>query len=146
MSKKKIPVLIVERVNCRENFIFLSLLEYKKENYLCLIDNIDDTSISAYVFDHAEQNNLPMGSLLSLAVNWFYSKSEQYPVSVEFARHGMTELVAPIYKTFDLANVSRIVGHSFSFKQEKTKVKRKRITPLQEGIPIILRRQSQKSE
>lgn len=141
MAKKKIPDLDVERVNDRANMHFISLLEYRREEYLCIIDNIGPNEIGAYVLDFIEQEQIPASQFLSIVIEWFYSKSDKHPLSVEVARRGLTKAIAPIYKTFDTNYVSRIVGHAFQYdKMQKTKVKRRRITPIPEGIEIRLKK------
>lgn len=141
MPKKKIPDLKVEQVNARANHLFLSLLEYKRETYICVIDNVTQSEIGAYVLDYAEQERVPVAQFLSVVTRWFYSKSESHPLSIELARQGLTERMAPIYRSFDTAYVSRIIGQAFSYEGgQKTKVRRRRVIPIQEGIEIRLKR------
>ena len=137
MAKKRIPELKIEVVNDRANLLFMSLLEYKRETYLCIIDNITPTEIGAYVLDYAEQENIPVTKFLSIVTEWFYARSEKHPLSVELARHGLTEKIAPIYRTFDATYVARIVGQAFTYSgMAKSKVRRRRVVPIQEGIAI----------
>lgn len=137
MTKKRIPELKIEKINDQANLAYLALLEYKRENYLCVVDNISPTEIGAYVLDYAEQENIPVQDFLSIATRWFYSKSQDHPLSVEISKHGLTEILAPIYRTFDVHYVSRIVGNAFTFEaMNKTKVKRRRVIAMPSGIAI----------
>lgn len=137
MGKKKAPELNIETVNERANMIFLSLLEYRREQYLVIIDNITPTEIGAYVLDFAEQEEIHVSSLLSLATRWFYGRSEKHPFSVDISRMGLTNKVSLIYRTFDASYVSRVVGQGFTYDNTgKAKVKRRRVIPVQEGFPI----------
>lgn len=137
MAKKKIPELKVELINERGNLLYLALLEYKRENYLCIIDNVSQSEIGAYVLDYAEQENIPVQEFLSLVTHWFYSKSDNHPLSVEIASQGLTQLIAPIHRTFDTTYVSRIVGHAFVYEtMNKSKVRRRRVVPIPEGVAI----------
>lgn len=141
MTKKHLPELKVEVVNDRANLIYLSLLEYKREVYLCVIDNVTSSEIGAFVLDYAEQENINISNFLSVATRWFYSKSDEYPLSVELSKHGLTETLAPIYKTFDTTYVSRIIGHAFSYEHmRKSKVRRRRVVAIPESITIKLKR------
>lgn len=143
MTKKRAPSLKLELLNERGNLIYLSLVEYKRECYLCVIDNITADGINAFVLDYAEQENVKISAFLSLVTEWFYSASDRYPLSVELARRNLTEQLAPIYRTFDATYVSRIVGHAFSYDAlQKSKVKRRRVIPLPEGIPIKFKKSS----
>lgn len=141
MAKKKIPELKVELVKDRGNLLYLALLEYKREIYLCIIDNISPNEIGAYVLDYAEQENIPINEFLSAVTLWFYKASDKHPLSVELAQQGLTEALAPIYKTFDTTYVSRIVGNAFTYEGlTKNKVRRRRVIPIPEGIPIKLKK------
>jgi hypothetical protein len=141
MTKKRIPALKLELVNERGNLIYLSLLEYKREQYLCIIDNMTSSEIGAYVLDYAEQEDIPLQEFLSLVTKWFYGKSESRPLSVEIANYGLTERLTPIFRTFDTTYVTRIVGNAFAYNaMQKSKVRRRRVIPIPEGIEIKLRR------
>lgn len=141
MAKKKIPELKVELTSTTGNLVYLALLEYKRETYLVVVDNVTPTEIGAYVLDYAEQENIPLSEFLSVVTRWFYKASDTHPLSVELARQGLTSVLAPIYRTFDTTYVSRIVGNAFSFAgMQKNKVKRRRVIPLPEGIPIRLKK------
>lgn len=141
MAKKKIPTLKVEEINTKANLHFMCLLEYKRENYLCVIDNINEEVVGAYVLDYAEQESIIVKNFLSLVTEWFYSASEKFPLSVEIARRGLTEQLAPMYKTFDTSYVSRIVGNVFSYDAPTAaKVRRRRVIAIPEGIAIKLKK------
>ena len=141
MAKKRIPELKIEHVNDRGNYIFLSLLEYKRETYLCVIDQITLTEIGAYVLDFAEQENVPVQEFLSVVTQWFYSKSDDHPLSVEIAKQGLTERCAPLYRTFDTTYVARIVGQAFTYEgMNKSKVRRRRVVPIPEGVAVRLKK------
>lgn len=143
MAKKRIPDLKIEMVDQPVNLHIMALLEYKREQYLCVIDNISPTEIGAYVVDYAEQGNISVPDFLSVATYWFYSKSESCPLSIEVARQGLTEKLAPMYRTFDSNYVARIIGQAFSFKaMDSTKVRRRRVVPIPEGIAIKLKKPS----
>ena len=137
MAKKKIPELKIELINDRGNYIYMSLIEYKRELYLCIIDSVKPNEIGAYVLDYAEQCNIDLQKFFQFVTHWFYSKSDSHPLSVEFARVGLTEWAGPIYRTFDTTYVSRIVGQAFFYENiDKNRVRRRRVVPIPEGIEI----------
>lgn len=141
LAKKRIPELKVEFVSSKANHHVLSLVEYKRDLYLCVIDNVTQSEIGAYVLDYAEQENVPVAEFLSVVTQWFYSKSDTHPLSIELAKRGLTNTVASIYRTFDTTYVSRIVGNAFSFDdQQKSKVRRRRVIPIPEGVEVRLKK------
>lgn len=141
MAKKKIPELKIELVNDRGNLMYLALIEYKREEYLCIIDAIKPNEIGAYVLDYAEQNLIDLGKFFQISTLWFYSKSDIHPLSVEFAKKGLTDWVGPIYRTFDTTYVTRIVGQAFTYENlDKNRVRRRRVVPIPEGVEIHIKK------
>lgn len=145
MAKKRIPELKIEVVNGRGNYLYLSLVEYKRETYLCLIDNIKPSEIGAYVLDYADQSGIEVSKFLEAATHWFYARSDDYPLSVELAKAGLTEWASGMHRTFDTTYVSRIIGQGFAYDaMEKSKVRRRRVVPLPAGIEVKLKKDGNK--
>jgi hypothetical protein len=137
MAKNSAPELCVEDTGTAS---FISLIECKGQHYLCIIDRISQTEITAYVLDFAEAENIPIHHFLSIANIWFYGSSDRHPLSVELAKKGLTDVLSPIYKTFDINFVSRVVGTTFEFADSESKIKRRRAIPIAEGTPIRLKK------
>jgi hypothetical protein len=141
MTKKHIPALHIEVIKERANLGYLSLIEYKRENYLAIIDNITASEITAFVLDYAQQEDINIRDLLSVATAWFYKGSDRYPFSFEVAKNGFTSTLAPIHKTFDVNFVSRIIGNPFQYAlDKKAKIKRRRVVQLPAGVEIVLKK------
>lgn len=141
MSKKRVPNLVVEFACDRGNFMFLSVIEYRKENYLVIIDNITDEGVGAYVLDFAQQEGLNLKQLISVITTWFYRASYRYPLSFEFSRLGMARHTNRIYKNFELAHVTRLIGNDFKYDLfAPPKVKRRRVSMIPAGVEIKLRK------
>lgn len=144
MAKKKVPNLIVEFVSDSGNSFYLSCLEYRKETYLVVVDNISQYEIGAYVLDYANQERLDIPQLLSIITKWFYSESFNHPLSFEFSKLGMTPMVNGIYRTFELAHVTRLIGYDFKFDFETPpKIRRRRVSMIPAGTEIRLKRNIQ---
>jgi hypothetical protein len=140
MTKKKIPPLQFEIVQDRSNLIYLSVIEYKLENYLTIIDNISDNEITAFVLDYAEQEGINIKEFLSIANLWYYKNSNKHPFSVEIAKHDLTHKIGKIIKTFDISFVSRVIGCPFFFNMATKKIKRRRVIPIPECVEIKLKK------
>jgi hypothetical protein len=144
MSKRKVPTLIVEQASDQGNFYYLSVLEFRRENYLVIIDNITETEVGAYVLDFAQQEGMDLRDLMSLVTLWFYSGSHRYPLSFEFSRIGISSATNKIYKTFELAHVTRLIGKDFRYDFAATpRIKRRRVNKIPAGIEIKLKRAGQ---
>jgi len=134
---KKIPPLILENLDSNDNHAYLTLIVYKKQKYLVVVDNIVNEEISAFVLDIAETEDIDVNWFLSVCNLWFYASSEKYPLSFEFAKLGQLDKVKRIIKTFNINSVSRIIGRIFMYNiQNKPKVKRRKIIPVPEYVEI----------
>lgn len=141
MSKKNSPPLVIEEVQDSVNHMYISLLEYKRQHYVVIIDNITDTEISAYVLDYANAEDISVANLLTTTTKWYYESSERYPLSFEFAKNGLAKHLSPLRRTFKKDYVSRLIGKVFSYEIEtKPKIKRKRVQKIPQGIEIKLRK------
>ena len=137
MSKRKIPSLIVEHISDQGNLHLLSMLEHRRERYLVIVDNIDDENVTAYVLDYAQQEGIDLTSFIRIAEDWLQHGAESYPLSFELSRLGLTSAARRIYKTFDLAYVTRLVGREFMFDlTTPTRVRRRRASRVPAGVEI----------
>lgn len=141
MVKKRIPNLVVERAEDNGNFFYLSVLAYRNENYLVIVDNITEEGVGAYVLDFAQQEGIDVKQLLSIVTVWFYRGSYKYPLSFEFSRLGMAMHTNRIYKNFELAHVTRLIGNDFKYDLEAApKIRRRRVSMIPAGVEIKLRK------
>lgn len=146
MSKKNAPPLVLEELQDRSNYLYLTLIEYKKEKYLTIIDNISGSDITAYVLDYADAESIDLAWLLSIANIWYYKSSEKYPLSFEFAKLGVKNNVTPILRTFNLDYVSRMIGKIFVYDiDSKPKIKRKRVNLIPSTVEIKLKKNKEVS-
>lgn len=144
MAKKKVPSLIVEFASDSGNLYYLSVLEYRRKNYLCIVDNISSEEVGAYVLDFAQQEKLDLKQLMSVITYWFYRGSTAYPLSFEFSRLGITPATNRIYKTFELAHVTRLIGFDFRYDFESPpKIRRRRVSLIPAGAEIRLKRSTE---
>jgi hypothetical protein len=123
MAKKSVPPLVLEEVQDRANYLYLTLIEYKKERYLTIVDNISGSDISVFVLDYAKAENVDMNWLLSVANIWYYKSSEKYPLSFEFAKLGAKNKITPIMRI-----------------DAKPKIKRKRVNVIPSSVEIKLKK------
>ena len=140
----KTPQLIFEEYQDSSNHNFLTLIEFKKTKYLVIVENIIGDDVLVYVLDHLKAENIDQEWFMNIATKLFYSASEKYPLSLEFARHGKTSEVKKILKTFNISSVSRFVGKLFKYKlTEKPKVKRRKVVPVPEFMEINVKKVKQ---
>jgi hypothetical protein len=138
----KAPPLVFEELQDELNYVFLTLIEFKRVKYLTVVENVIDDEIHAYVLDTLAAEEVDPAWFLSVATRWFYSASERYPLSFEFAKLGQGEVIKKALKTFNINSTSRVIGKLFKFDMNaKPKVRRRKVQPIPERIEIKLKKQ-----
>ncbi len=140
MAKKIEPKLQIEQLEGTGIVHYVTLLEYKKNPYLCIIDSMNENEINAYVLDLIEQYDIPVDKFFSAVTWWFYDASQKYPLSIEFSKRGISESLYPLYKTFEMSYITRIVGNTFKREEVPQKIKRRKVIPIPEGIEITFKK------
>lgn len=93
--------------------------------------------IHAYVLDQLDAEGIDQQWFMSVAIRWFYSASDRYPLSFEFAKLGASDVVQKVLKTFPVGAASRVIGKLFVFNmQGKPKVRRRKVQAIPERIQI----------
>jgi len=113
------------------------MLEHRRDRYLVIVDNIGSEAITAYVLDYAQQEGVDLKTFINLAEGWLETSGGEYPLSFELSRLGLTNVARRIYKTFDLAYVTRLVGRAFSHDlTTPLKVRRRRASRVPSHVEV----------
>jgi hypothetical protein len=131
------PLLIEEHPEDYIGFPFITLIQYKKQPLLTIVDNINDSSVKAYVLDLCRSENINEDLIVTVAANWFYNNSANYPVSIEYSKQNLLETTSKIYKILNIEFITRVIGPTFRFPTNQvSSVRRRRRKGLAEGIEI----------
>ena len=137
-SRKKVVPLIVEPHPKDYNGLpFITLIQYRKLPMLAIVDNADDEIIRAYVLDYCSPEEIDETTLFQVALNWYENHRTNFPISVEFSRHGLTAQLSKIYRALNVEFVSRVIGPVPKYPMSIVKsIKRRRRKPIPVGIEI----------
>jgi hypothetical protein len=116
---------------------FITLLQYHREPILTIIDDSNDRNIQAYVLDLCGPESVDEEVLITIATEWFDTNSDRFPLSFEFSRQGMTDLLSGIYRTYNTDFITRVIGPLPAFNMESTpSIRRRRRKPVPPGIEV----------
>lgn len=133
-----IPLIVEDHPDDYEGYPFITLIQYRKQHVLTLIDNADDKHIRHFVLDLCGPAKVDEERLIEVATKWWEYRKEQYPISFEFSRLGMTNEVSPIYRTYNIEYVTRVIGPLPKFEMsEVVSVKRRKRKPVPTGVKIV---------
>jgi hypothetical protein len=112
---KKIKYPKIEYMEDVDNYHYLTVITFRNTDFLCVVDNITDEAVSAYVFDGFKSDHLTTHDLLKVVNRWFYRNSSKHPLSFEFSKLNLTNHTKHLLKTFNLYEIQKIVGKPFIF-------------------------------
>ena len=116
---------------------FITLIQFNKKHLLTIVDNSDDSSVSAYVLDLCGPERIDEEGIIAIANDWYCNKRDQYPLSFEFSIRNMTDVTTRIFKTFNTDFITRVIGPLPVFKMAAEKnVRRRKRKELPTNIPI----------
>jgi len=137
-SKNSQPPLIIEKhPPDYKGYPFITLLQFKNEHILCVIDNADKNQIDAYVLDKCGACNVDEEFFINIVASWYEKHSLAHPLSVELSKLGLAKDTEMLFKTFPLEFVARVIGPMPSYPMlEIKKIKRRRKKPISSNIPV----------
>ena len=136
-SKHSMPLLIEDHAADYDGFPFVTLIQFRQEHLLTIVDNADDKLVKAYVLDGCGQARIDVQRILPVCEEWFKNSNEIYPLSIEFSKQGLSDIVAPIYHTFNVEYISRVIGPFPRFNlMDIQSTKRRRRKTISRGVSI----------
>lgn len=137
-KKKLVPLIIEPHPKDYTGFSFITLIQYRKHPMLAVVDNMTDDIIQAYVLDLCGPEEIDEETILSIISDWFDNNRNNYPISIEFSKRGMTNQMSRIYRTLNVEFISRIIGPICKFPMDSVRsVKRRRRKSISDGIEIF---------
>lgn len=138
-SKVSQPLIVEPHPKNYSGFPFITLIQYRKSPMLVIVDNADDSTISAYVLDLCGPEHVDEEMLISVAAEWYQTNRNKFPLSIEFSRRGLTAFTSKIFRALNIEFVSRVIGPVPKFPMDTVKsVKRRRRKPLPSGVVVSI--------
>ncbi len=135
-AKHTMPLIVEKHPTDYTGYPFITLIKFRQDHILTIIDNSDDKSIISYVLDDCGPAKVSEELLITIASDW-YAGGCKYPLSIEFSKRGVNDHFSPILRTFSLEFVSRVIGPVPSYKMDQAiTIKRKRRKPISAAVEI----------
>lgn len=135
---KKYPLIVESHPEDYDGYDFITLIQHNDISYLTIVDNMDKKFINCYVLDLCKTNNIEEESVIRVADSWYAENKDNYPISIEFSKLGLTKDISKIMKSFSLDYVTRVIGPLPHFDMKGTiKVRKRKRKPLPDGVKIV---------
>lgn len=136
-KKKSIPLIVETHPVEYTGFAFITLLQYRKQPMLAIIDNADDRNVKAFVIDLCGPEGVDEELLISVAAHWYEHNRSGYPISIEFSKQGMTHEMSRIYRTLSKEFITRAIGPIPSYPMSGiVSIKRRRRKAISPAVEI----------
>lgn len=121
-----IPLIVEDHPDTYNGYPFITLIQYRKDHNLTVVDNVNDKIIKSYVLDLCGPSNINEEEIINIANEWWHTKKDRFPLSFEFSRLGLTNTVSLIYRTFNIEYVTRVIGPLPKYEMNETHSVRRR--------------------
>lgn len=136
-KKLTVPLIIESHPHDYTGFPFITLIQYRKQPMLAIIDNADDEVIRAFVLDLCGPEHVDEEMIVHAAAEWYNTNRNNFPISIEFSRLGLTPTTSKIYRALNIEFVSRVIGPVPRFPLSTVKsIKRRRRKAIPAGVEI----------
>lgn len=99
-----------------KGYPYLTAVHTKDGTSVVVIDNVVEKQMKMYVLDLANPNNLDLERILEVINHWYVNNSQNYPLSIEFSRLGMSGDTEKLLHTINTDAILRLVGPVFRFE------------------------------
>lgn len=132
-----LPLIVEQHPEDYEGYPFITLIQYRDQSLLGIVDNTTDKMIKAYILDLCGPAQVNEEQVITIATAWNKNSKDRYPLSFEFSKLGLAEIVKDIYQSFAVGFVTRVIGPLPRFEMNKiTSIKRRRRKVLSSNIVI----------
>lgn len=135
--KGQVPLIVEPHPVDYDGYPFITLIQYRDEHILAIVDNTDDKGIEAFVLDLCGPESVDEETVIAVASSWYSAAGDKYPLSFQFSRLGISEDMSKILRTYPADFVTRVIGPLPSFPMgdvKSTKRRRKKSVPT--GVEI----------
>jgi len=136
-KRTDVPLIVEPHPAEYTGFPFITLIQYRKQPMLSIVDNATSEVIRAYVLDLCGPEKADEELLIGVAAEWYTNNRASYPLSIEFSRRGMTSVASRIYRALNIEFVSRVIGPVPVYPMETVRsIKRRRCKPISSSVEI----------
>jgi len=99
-KKQDVPLIIEEHPDDYNGYPFITLIQYRQEHILTIVDNATEKEIRAFVLDMCSPAGIDEELIITVANEWYLKNKTRFPLSFEFSRRNISHLISPIFKKY----------------------------------------------
>jgi len=132
-----VPLIVEPHPEDYNGYPFITLIQYRGNHELTVIDNANDKTITAFVLDRCGPEGIDEETVISIIAEWYDIGPARHPLSFEFSKLGISGTMSAIMVKYPTDYVTRVIGPlpQFNMTENKT-VRRRRKKQVPSGIAI----------
>lgn len=135
------PLIIEPHPETYVGYPFITLIQFRTDVFMTIVDNYDGKIIKAYVLDTCGPEGIDEETTVNIANEWYNTNRSRYPISFEFSKRGVSGSLSKIYRTFNVEYVVRVIGPVPRFPMDSVvKIQRRKRRSIPPGVNVIHRR------
>ena len=137
--KQTTPLVIEPHPTDYSGYPFITLLQFCQDRILCIIDNTTEKMIKAYVLDFCTPTGVDEEAIIEIAEYWFNNTRDQYPLSIEFSKRGLSGDFSKIYRNYNIEYITRAIGPVPKYDMGDSiqiRRRRKKVLPKDVGLKL----------
>ena len=132
-----VPLIIENHPEDYDGYPFITLIQQHATHVLTIVDDVDEKRLRAFVLDLCGPSGVNEEQVINVAAEWYQSARERYPLSIEFSKRNLAQQMAPVFRTFNIDFITRIIGPVPKFSMNTSpSVRRRRRKPIPEGMTV----------
>jgi len=132
-----VPLIVENHPEDYNGYPFITLIQYRNQHFLTIIDNATDKHVKAFVLDLCGPAQVDEEMIINTTIEWFKNSRDKYPISFEFSRLGVSNDTAKIYRSFNIEFITRAIGPLPRFEMgEVYSTKRRRRKPIPNELQV----------
>lgn len=138
-TKPAVPLIVEPHPKDYSGFPFITLIQYRKQPMLTIVDNATDDIIRAFVLDLCGPERVNEELIIQVAAEWYATNRANFPISIEFSKLGLSPHTSKIYRSLNVEFISRVIGPVSKYPMANIKsIKRRRRKPISSAAIIQL--------
>jgi len=121
------PLIVEEHPKNYDGYEFITLIKYNDQNFLTIVDNVNNNQIVAYVLDYCQHAKIDEEKIINIANHWYENHRNEYPISIEFFKKGVADDMSKLIRRFTTDYVVRVIGPIYNFNMKgPVKIRRRK--------------------
>lgn len=137
-TNSEFPIKVENHPPEYTGYPFMTLIKFNDVPNLTIVDNVHKKHLDAYCLDMCLPAGVDERTIIKVANYWYHTNKEQYPISVEFSKRGLSPLASRIMKSYSVEFISRIIGPVSFFEMKNPSKVRKRKRKIPRDYEVVI--------